>query len=72
MSAGHTHLELAGSELTAGILTGLAMCAVLQSVVLYQNFKPWFKKPHLTQAKQQPYLTQAKIQYVTQVKKNCT
>ena len=40
MSAGHTHLELAGSELTAGILTGLAMCAVLQSVVLYQNFKP--------------------------------
>ena len=48
MSAGHTHLELAGSELTAGILTGLAMCAVLQSAVLYQNFKPWFKKPNLT------------------------
>ena len=48
MSAGHTHLELAGSELTLGILTGLAMCAVLQSVVLYQNFKPWFKKPNLT------------------------
>ena len=48
MSAGHTHLELAGSELTAGILTGLAMCAVLQSAVLYYNFKPWFKKPHLT------------------------
>ena len=48
MSAGHTHLDLAGSELTAGILTGLTMCAVLQSAVLYQNFKPWFKKPHLT------------------------
>jgi len=28
MSAGHTHFELAGSELIAGILTGLAMCAV--------------------------------------------
>ena len=24
------------------------MCAVLQSAVLYYNFKPWFKKPHLT------------------------
>ena len=48
MSAGHTHLELAGSELTAGIFTGLAMCAVMQSAVLYYNFKPWFKKPHLT------------------------
>ena len=39
MSAGHTHLELTGPELTAGILTGLTLCAVLQSVVLYQNFK---------------------------------
>ena len=47
MSAGHTHLELTGPELTAGILTGLTMCAVLQSVVLYQNFKPWFKNPHM-------------------------
>ena len=33
MSAGHTHLELAGSELTAGILTGLQMGAVFQSPV---------------------------------------
>ncbi len=46
MSAGH--IELAGSELTVGILTGLAMCAVLETAVLYHNFKPWFKKPHLT------------------------
>ena len=46
MSAGH--IELAGSELTAGILTGLTMCAVLETAVLYHNFKPWFKKPHLT------------------------
>ena len=50
MSAGHTHLELTGPELTAGILTGLTMCAVLQSVVLYQNFKPWFKNPIWTNA----------------------
>ncbi len=51
MSAGHTHTynyELTGFDLTAGILTGLALCAVLQSAVLYHNFKPWFKKPHLT------------------------
>ncbi|MEP0942455.1 MAG: hypothetical protein ABJH63_05110 [Rhizobiaceae bacterium] len=46
MSAGH--IELTGSELTTGVLTGLAMCAVLQPAVLYQNFKPWFKQPNLT------------------------
>ena len=51
MSAGHTHTynyELTGFDLTAGILTGLTLCAVLQSAVLYQNFKPWFKNPQLT------------------------
>ena len=50
MSAGHTHTynyELTGFDLTAGILTGLTLCAVLQSAVLYQNFKPWFKNPNL-------------------------
>tara|TARA_B100002051_G_C16627969_1_gene581726 strand:- start:171 stop:986 length:816 start_codon:yes stop_codon:yes gene_type:complete len=50
MSAGHTHTynyELTGFDLTAGILTGLTLCAVLQSAVLYQNFKPWFKEPNL-------------------------
>ena len=51
MSTGHTHTynyELTGFDLTAGIFTGLALCAVLQSAVLYQNFKPWFKNPQLT------------------------
>ena len=51
MSTGHAHTynyELNGIDLTAGIFTGLALCAVLQSAVLYQNFKPWFKNPQLT------------------------
>ena len=51
MSTGHAHTynyELTGFDLTAGIFTGLALCAVLQSAVLYQNFKPWFKNPQLT------------------------
>ena len=49
MSAGHTHTynyELTGFDLDKGILTGLTLCAVLQSAVLYQNFKPWFKEDY--------------------------
>tara|TARA_R110002126_G_scaffold164211_3_gene312085 strand:- start:4896 stop:5705 length:810 start_codon:yes stop_codon:yes gene_type:complete len=46
MSAGH--IELAGSELTAGILTGFALFAVLETAVLYCNFRPWFKNPTLS------------------------
>ncbi|MCJ8325322.1 MAG: hypothetical protein HRU29_15465 [Rhizobiales bacterium] len=46
MSTGH--VELAGLELTMGILTGLVLFVILETAVLYFNFGPWFKKPNLS------------------------